>query len=268
MTADWRLMSGSVAGLDHARKGGGCEDSFATCQIGRTVILAVADGGSRLPLSAVGASLAVAVAVSHTRDLLAAAPGDGPPTDAMGWHACLRKVVADIGTTFALAAAEVAGAVPGASPRDLGTTLTLAVACLPWLAVASIGDGFVVTRCGADHLDLLMPPDSGATTDAVVHGEPARTTFLTSPGAAGAMRTLIARIPDLSGIAVSTDGLRELSLVYTAALAQYPHGGFFRPVFARADAGDDETLLLRLLASEQVCALTADDKTLVVAVRR
>src|SRR5262249_40725370 len=206
-----------------------------------------------------GASLAATLAVSHTRALLSAGSSEELPSDAMSWHACVRKVVAEVLSTFAVAASDVASAVPGAALRDLGTTLTLAVACLPWLAIASTGDGFVVIRCGAGHLDLLMPPDSGATTADVVGGEPARTTFVTSPGAASAARILVAHIPDLSGIAVSTDGLRELGLVYAAALAQYPHEAFFGPVFARADAGGDETLLLRLLASEQVCKLTTDD---------
>jgi hypothetical protein len=267
MAQDWRIVAGSVAGLDHAKNATCCEDSFAVRQANGTLILAVADGGSRLQLSAVGASLAATLAVSHTQTLLNGDSGAGPPSDAPGWHDFITGVMKSVLATFAEVAGCISSYVPGAAARDLGTTLTLVVAATPWLAFASIGDGFAVVRSGADHLDLLLPPDSEATTASVLAAEPGRTTFITSPGATDAMRIAVGRLPDLTGIAVSTDGLRELSLVYAAAVAQYPHEGFFRPIFERADSGADVAALLRLLASERVCELTTDDKTLVVAVR-
>jgi hypothetical protein len=268
MTQDWRIVAGSVAGLDHARKACCCEDSFAVRQANGTLILAVADGGSRLQLSAVGASLAATLAVSCTHALLDGDTGVEPPSDAPGWHGFITSAMENVLAAFAEVAGRISSSVPGAAMRDLGTTLTLVVAARPWLAFASIGDGFAVVRSGTDHLDLLLPPDSLATTASVLAQEPSRTTFITSPGAADAMQVAVGRIPDLTGIAVSTDGLRELSLVYAAAIAQHPHEGFFRPIFERADSGADVAALLRLLASERVCELTTDDKTLVVAVRQ
>ena len=267
MNSEWRLVTGSVAGLDHAQRAGGCEDSFAVAEADGALILAVADGGSRLRLSSVGSSLAAALAVHRARAALDGA-GPGIPADATGWHGWMADLMAGIFAAFGQLTEHIAAAVPDGAPRDLGTTLTLAVIASPWLAVASVGDGFVVTRCGTDHLDLLLPPDWGATSAEVIGAEPSHTTFITSPGAASAARVAVARIPDLTGVAVSTDGLRELSLVYASALAQYPHDGFFQPVFTRADAGEDTTVLLRLLSSERVCELTTDDKTMIVAVRR
>lgn len=267
MTTPWRFLSGSVAGAEHARKATGSEDSFAVSQGDHGVILAVADGGSRLPLSAVGSSLATSLAISRARSSLEGRAGDGWPRDASDWRSLAHGVLSDVMAAFTAAAANLSGALPGAQPGDLGTTLTLVIVAHPWLAVASIGDGFVVTRSSPDHFDLLLPPDAPGSPADVLSREPGRTTFLTTPGAADAARVVVARIPGLTGIAVSTDGLCELSLVYSAALAQHPHEGFFRPIFARAEAGEDAPALLRLLASEQVCALTTDDKTLVVGVR-
>jgi hypothetical protein len=268
MTDSWRFLSGAVTGAEHARKGSGCEDSFAVSQSGSGVIVAVADGGSRLRLSALGSSLAASLAVQWAQARLDGDGTAGWPTDAKGWTACAREVLEGVLGTFASLAAGLSTAVPGTEPRDLGTTLTLVMAAPPWLAVVSVGDGFVVTRSGDGHFDLLMPPDSGATTADVVAEQPGRTTFITSPGAARAAQVAVAHIPDLTGIAVSTDGLREVGLEYAAAVAQHPHEVFFRPLFARADRGDDQTALLRLLASERVCGLTSDDKTLVVGVPR
>jgi hypothetical protein len=268
MTQDWWFLAGSAAGAEHARKGSGCEDSYAIAQSTSGAIVAVADGGSGLRLPAVGSSLAASLAVQWAQSLLDGGGLAGWPADVVGWTACAREVLDGVLTAFTALAAEVAAAVPGVELRDMGTTLTLVMAARPWLAVVSVGDGFVVTRSGNGHLDLLLPPDADATTADVVRQQPGRTTFLTSPGAADAAQVAVARIPDLSGIAVSTDGLRELGVVHAAALAQHPHEGFFRPVFARADTGDDQTALLRLLASERVCGLTGDDKTLVVGVRR
>jgi len=268
MTQGWRFLAGSVTGAEHARKGSGCEDSYAVSQSASGVIVAVADGGSGLRLSAVGSSLAASLAVQWAQSQLDGVDSAGWPADASGWTTFAQHVLRGVLAAFAAMANGLSAAVPGAEPRDVGTTLTLVMAAHPWLAVVSVGDGFVVTRSGDDHLDLLLPPDPGTTTADVVRQQPGRTTFITSPGAADAAQVAVARIPDLNGIAVSTDGLRELSLVHSGALAQHPHEGFFRPLFARADTGEDQTALLRLLASERVCELTSDDKTLVVGVRR
>src|SRR5580693_10323753 len=234
MTDDWQFLAGSVTGAEHARKGSDCEDSYALSQSAGGVIMAVADGGSCLRLSAVGSSLAAALAIQCARSWLDGTGPAGWPADAVGWAACAREVLAGVLAAFAATAAGLSTAVPGAEPRDVGTTLTLVMAAHPWLTVVSVGDGFVVTRSGDGHLDLLLPPDSGATTADVVRQQPGRTTFLTSPGAADAAQVAVARIPDLNGIAVSTDGLRELGLVHAAALAPHPHEGFFGPIFARA----------------------------------
>jgi hypothetical protein len=192
-------------------------------------------------------------------------------------------------------------------PAQWGTTLTVVVADPPWLAAAAVGDGFVVTRCGDAQFDLLLPPDDDpaapdepadptagdSTTEAATEAtdptdatdatdatdpgndapfvpeEPGRTVFLLSPHAADRSRRLVARLPDLTGIAVSTDGLRQVGLMSQRARATAPYDAFFAPLFGHADkAGPGDTFLARFLAAERLCALTGDDKTLLVAVAR
>ncbi|HEU5334046.1 MAG TPA: protein phosphatase 2C domain-containing protein [Actinocrinis sp.] len=253
MTGHWQVLSAAVAGADHARRGEACRDSFAVEQAHGAFIAAVADGGEGLRLSAAGATFAAAMAAGAARRLLAAA-ADEATRGARFWGDLVRDLAEGLPDAFGRLAQGAASLFPEAEPRDFGATLTLAIAAPPWLAVLSLGDGFVVTRSGGGHLDLLLPPEPGGAA------------FVSSPGAAAAAHTLVARIADLTGIAVSTTGLRELGLVYEGAIAHHPREDFFDPVFARAETDGDGADLLRLLASEQVCSVTGSDKTLVVAV--
>ena len=255
MTGRWRVLSVAVAGADHARRGEACRDSFAVERTHGAFIAAVSDGGADLRLSAAGATFAAAMAVGAARRLLSA-EAEAATRGARFWGDLVRDLADGLPEAFGRLTQGTARLFPEARPGDFGATLTLAVAVPPWLAVLSLGDGFVVTRSGNGHLDLLLPPGSGGTG------------FVSSPGAAAAAHTLVARIADLTGIAVSTNGLRDLGVVYENASPHRPRRSFFDPVFARADAAGDGAELVRLLASEQVCSSTGGDKTLVVAVPR
>jgi len=253
VTAGWRVLSAAVAGVDHARRGQACQDSFAVGQAHGAFIAAVADGGDGLRLSAAGATFATTMAVGAVRRLLSAVT-EQTTRDARYWGDLVGDLAEGLPEAFRRLIQGTAYLFPEAEARDFGATLTLAIADPPWLAVLSIGDGFVVTRSGGGHLDLLLPPECGGAA------------FVSSPGAAAAAHTLVARIADLTGIALSTNGLRNLGLVYENAIAQHPQPSFFGPIFTRADGAADGADLLRLLASEQVCSVTGGDKTLVVAV--
>ena len=255
MNERWQVLSAAVTGADHARSGEACRDAFAVEQARGAFIAAVADGGKGLRLSAAGATFAAAMAVGAARRLLSATVEEST-RGAEFWGDLVRDLAAGLPEAFGRLVQGAASLFPEAGPRDYGATLTLAIAAPPWLAALSIGDGFVVTRSGDGHLDLLLPPELGGTA------------FVSSPGAATAAHTLVARIADLTGIALSTNGLRELCLVYEGALAHRPRESFFDRVFARADTAGDGAELLRFLASEQVCSVTGGDKTLVVAVPR
>jgi len=251
----WRVLCAAVAGADHARRGEACRDSFAVEQAHGALIAAVAGGGKGLRLSAAGATFAAAMAVGAVRRLLADEAGE-VTRGARFWGDLVRDLAAGLPEAFGRLAQGSAYLFPEAEPRDFGATLTLAIAAPPWLAVLSIGDGFVVTRSGDRHLDLLLPPESGGTG------------LVSSPGAAAAAHTLVARITDLTGLALSTNGLRELGLVYENAIARHPRQSFFDPIFAGAGTTGAGPALLRSLVSEQACSVTGGDKTLVVAVPR
>ena len=290
----WLVSAASVMGSRHARSVTDCQDTIATHQDADTLILACADGGSRARLARTASSLAVTLAVDEARRVPPRAlERPDPAVAAAAWARRLDRITRDVVRGFRGAAAAMSASLPGRDGYGLeewGTTLTLVVVRRPWLAAVAIGDGFVVTRAGSAQYDLLLPPDeapehgpaasprtSSPIRAALAAGqrragrsaEPGRTVFLTSPGATSRARRVVARLPDLTGVAVSSDGLREVGLVHENAQAARPYQRFFTPLFAHADkAAEDDTYLARLLAGERIASLTHDDKSLVVAVER
>lgn len=280
----WSVAAAAVLGSDHARRATDCQDSFCVRQDTDTLVLVTADGGSRAHLSGAGSSLAATLAADEAWARLSGAQkhtGAARDRDrgAQEWHAFLDQVVrAVVGRFRAGAEALVAGlggrGEEAYSAGQLGSTLTLVAVRRPWVAAAAIGDGFVVTRCGESHYDLLLPPDDAPHTSAPreaphIPVEPGRTVFVTSPRAAERARRVVARLPDLSGLVVSTDGLRQVGLEHERAASAKPYDRFFGPLFAHADkARPGDAFLARFLAAERLSMLAGDDKTLLVAVER
>jgi hypothetical protein len=263
--APWRICSASVVGTDHIRQHIGNQDAFAVARLAATTVIAVADGGGSQPLAAVGAAAVCELAIAHVESALKRLGRSQP--DGAAWTGLLRSVADGVVEAFGRTAGDVARAITRGPASDLSTTLTLVILRAPWVATALIGDGFVVTRAGADHLDLFAPPDPDPGEVPLDRRDAELTTFVTSAHAARRVRIAVGCIPDLTGVAVSTDGLTQLALGHERAVASHPYDPFLLPIFAQADqAPYDDGSLVRLLASPRITTLTGDDKTLVVAV--
>jgi hypothetical protein len=260
MTSRWSVVAASVVGGAHVRAGVSAQDAFAVEQIDGVLLLAVADGAGSARLGAVGAPLAVSLAIQAMRRL--AAPDS--LRESAYWHRMLRVGPDQVLRRFRRAASAVARADRGLRTKDLGTTLTVVVAQPPRIGVFAVGDGIVVIRTASAGLELLVAPAGGADRP------PGVTTLLTSRDAGTSARRMVAEVPDLTGVAVSSDGMDTLLVEYVDAQPVGPGAAQFDRLFARAEqaGGIDGMALTRLLTSPQVCALTDDDKTLVVAVPR
>jgi Protein phosphatase 2C len=263
----WRVLAATAPGAAHLRHAVDGQDAFAVAERDGLLVCAVCDGAGSAPLAAPGAAVAAALAVRIAERRFAHVPDT-----ADRWHRDLGTLIDEVAVRFGRVAATVAEAA-GPAVRslpwrrrgadhvgDLATTLTLLLCRPPWLAVLTIGDGFVVTRSADGTLAMPVRPDpQGPMADL--------TTVLTSPHAARLARRHVARMPDLTGVCIGTDGLADAALEFDGSRPRAPLPGFFDPIFdwPRHRISEGPGMLARLLTSEQLERVTDDDRTLLVA---
>ncbi len=259
MTTRWSVLGGSAAGGAHVRAGVSGQDAYAVHEVDGSLLLVTADGAGSRRCAATGASLVVTLAVQILVPLL----GDQPPTSAAAWSGWLDLAGERLFRRFRRASRALARAVGEFEPDDLGTTVTVVVARPPWVAVLAVGDGLVVVRAADGNLDLLLAPPGGAGR------HPGATTLLPNARAGKQARRLVARLPDLTGLAVCTDGLDSLLVEYDGSRARQPGAAVFAQLFTLVEGAEtDPSALVRLLSGRRVGALTDDDRTLLLAVPR
>jgi hypothetical protein len=259
----WRVLGASVAGSGHRQHGQECADAHLSRQLADgSLILAVADGAGSASHGAQGAQSAVRAA-SDTLETEVAS--QGPPGSQEQALQMLRGAL----QAARLALEELAGGTEDRGPgeqrtaapplplRAFATTLLLVLASGPYLALAQIGDGCVVSQDDAGQLQALTVPRHGEYLN--------ETHFVTEPDYLELAQLHVCPLVS-EQIAVLTDGLEMLALDFPTHV---PYAPFFLPLFkfaARAEASEEA--LQAFLTSERVCARTDDDKTLILAVRQ
>jgi protein phosphatase 2C-like protein len=257
-TVAWRVHGVSLQGYGHLRDGVECQDAHRQLALDApgAHVLAVADGAGSRHRSAEGAALAVGLCT----DVLARRLRGGLPDSADDWTAVLTAAAEEVISRFQGVTAQI-----GPDPGAFAATLTAAVLHWPWLAVMSLGDGFVMTRvqgAGEDE-DFHLVAYGGGRGEYVNE-----TVFLSSRGALSDCVVLPVYDPDITGVVLSTDGLVPLATRGDADQRR-PNVSFLTPLLATFDdAHPDPSEVARFLLQDQVSSLTADDKTLLVAVPR
>ncbi|MEO1103439.1 MAG: PP2C family serine/threonine-protein phosphatase [Pseudomonadota bacterium] len=240
---EWVSVAARATGTGHVRRGERCQDALILRHAGSRIVLVVADGAGSAPHGGAGAAIACRTAARTALTMLG---GDAPiaQTAAAGATSAAERL-AQVGDRHAVA------------PRDLATTLIVAVADTDEVAVAHVGDGAAVVR----------EEDSWRALSWPAAGDYAGTTYFLTDAAP---EVRISGTGPVTGIAVLTDGLERLVLDHAA---QSAHSPFFemiaRPLVACAP-GRDRSLsaaLARYLASDAVTQRTDDDTTLALAVR-
>jgi hypothetical protein len=250
----WRVHGVSVQGYSHLRDGRECQDAYrhGYAQRAGAFVLAVADGAGSRERSAEGATLAVGLAVST---LTATLDRAGVPGDADAWHRLLDAAYAEVHGAFARVTTSL-----GPDPKAFAATLTAVVLAPPWIGVITLGDGFVVARAGpAGHERFhLLAHETGA-------GEYVNeTVFLTSTAARSAVVVCCAYDPEVSAVVLATDGLTGAGIRQDGPRRR-PNPAFLEPMLASLD---DPTRIARFLLDDKLTAVSADDKTLLMAVAR
>jgi hypothetical protein len=249
----WRVQGVSVQGYSHLRDGMECQDAYRHTFVATpgAHVLAVADGAGSRARSAEGAALAVGLANSLLAQRLGSACA---PDTTDSWRSLLGAAYEQIVSAF-LAAIERMGPDRG----EFAATLTAVVLSPPWIGVASIGDGFVIARVdNPDGTDGFHLVSFAASAGEYVN----ETVFLTSKGALERVCINCLYDPELTAVMLSTDGLVPAAIRQQGGRRR-PNRSFLEPVFG---ALDDPAEIARFLLEDRISALSADDKTLLMAV--
>ena len=255
----WRVAAATAAGASHLRDNTPNQDAVAHRLLdtgrGQVVVIAVADGAGSAPRSDEGSNIAVATAVA------ALSRGVERKLAAARVEHLASSLVRDAIKRAKNAVARYARQA-NVEPRELASTLIVAVASERLITAAQVGDGAVV----AFNIDGGL-----ARTLCAAHtGEYANeTTFITS-------RTRPHRVAsvghaagsDYDTLALITDGLQNLALTMPEREAFM---GFWNPMLHDlAQTDEPEAVPGRLygfISGGRVQSRTSDDVTIAIATR-
>jgi hypothetical protein len=248
----WVVVGASVQGTSHIKIPLPCQDAHAYKAIDDSVLVAaVADGLGSAMYAQAGSQLAAACAVNYMEQALATAV----PGDEAAWVQLTRDCF-----LAACARLEEEAQKNQAPLRDYSTTLILAIVTPDWLVTGHIGDGAAVASLEDGGLVLASQPQNE---------EYVNVTFpLTMPDMIN-VAEFKACLIKVKALALMTDGMQHVS-IHTAD--NTPHPPFFEPLFRQLPGVKDmhkaSQNLAEFMASDQICAHTDDDKTLVLIGRQ
>ena len=245
----WKVVSSSVAGTSHEKKGLPCQDAHHwELRSDGILVAAVADGAGSAAISDVGAKIAVSKAVETILQLEALPTAD----DETGWKSLLTKAL-----TIARISVETEANNRQVSVRDLASTLLVAVATPELVVTAQIGDGAIVISDKQDNIVALTTPQSGEYIN--------QTTFLVSPKALDTVKVNI-WYGNVANLAMFSDGLQMLALKMPLGT---PHIPFFNPLFGFISQMIDESAAKKelegFLKSPRLAQRSDDDLTILLA---
>lgn len=245
----WKVVSTSIAGTSHQKKGLPCQDAHHwQLHSDGVLVAAVADGAGSAAISEVGADIAVGKAVETILQL------DLLPSleDEAGWKSLLIQAL-----EAAKVSVEAEADTRQVPARELASTLLIAVAADELVVTAQIGDGAIVISDKQDKIVALTTPQSGEYIN--------QTTFLVSPNALDTAQINIWQ-GNIANLAMFSDGLQMLALKMPAGT---PHAPFFNPLFSFISQMNDPDAATKelegFLKSPRVAQRSDDDLTILLA---
>lgn len=248
----WRPIAQSLQGPSHLADNSPCQDCNSVQVFGeaseQTLVASIADGAGSAKFSQEGSAIACATIAEHAKAHFEShARLDNVEQDEMiRWCEEARQRI-----TYAAAGRDC-------SPRELATTLSVAIVSPARSVFFQIGDGAIVLG-NRGLYGVVFWPQSGEYANS--------TNFLTSEKFEEQLE-FISTPTCCSEVALLTDGLERLALKFDN---QTPHPPFFDPLFrALRTAGDVARFsedLRRFLGSDSVQQRSDDDKTLILATR-
>jgi len=251
-TARWRVFSASATGKSHLDVGLPCQDASAHAVIGETLVAAVCDGAGSASRSDLGARECAQAIVELIRQHLAGI-GEAAPLHELVEH--LPELVAQARKRLF----DLAGRL-GLPVDELGCTL-LGVLARPGGGVFfHLGDGLGIAE-GEEPVDTVVsPPENGEYAN--------ETWFITAESWARHLRTspFAGRAPRCIGL--MSDGAMPFVMGKGQRSYFEPFMAPVRAFLVTADEAEGSEALMEVLGDARTHAITADDKTLLLATFR
>jgi Protein phosphatase 2C len=251
--SEWKIISASEKGTSHIQSADPCQDySYIEVldEIGeeKFLLAIVADGAGSALKPIEGAEQVCNFAIEHIKEWLVNNQGaDFSNEVVQNWVAATHEFIIGYAKKEEML------------PRDFACTLLGAVIGKENAAFFQIGDGAIVIADETKYKVIFWPEN----------GEYANMTyFVTDEEALNHLQVLIDVAPN--ELAVFSDGLQRLALVYESKTA---HAPFFIPMFKRLQNSEKSNLeglqeeLHQFLNHPRVNERTDDDKTLILATR-
>ncbi len=257
----WQVVSACVRGTSHIATDTERQDDLMVAQAGETLVVAVSDGAGSAVHGAAGAATAVRAAMGVLTGTLDAFRYSELPVTEPDWQTLLRAAIATARSAVLELHKETGG-----HRHDWAATLAIVVAGPAGVWTAKVGDAYVVHWSEEEGAELLAEacddPSGDASDDGVRYAN--ETVFVTSSTALASITVQHRPLKPADRLLITTDGIAPLLLTRWRPAAVHPP--FLAAVASAFDSSQfDGTGLADFLESDQVCARTDDDKTVVLA---
>jgi serine/threonine protein phosphatase PrpC len=240
----WKGIARTAIGSSHKITGMPCQDVAEWRTNGDIAFAALADGAGSARYAESGAKVAVSTALKILQDHVEKNPDEIETI----FTNFLEKIINELKEVAQLQKCEI---------QDLACTLNVVVLAPDWIAMAQVGDGFIVYGCEGEFI-IPFKPDKGEYAN--------ETTFITSSNAT-IMEAKINKKIDF--VCISSDGLYDVS---TSKTDNIPYSPFFTPLVqfmkVTEDPEKDDEYLTRFLHSERLARYTDDDKSIILITRK
>jgi serine/threonine protein phosphatase PrpC len=238
----WKGIARTAIGSAHKKQGLPCQDAADWRTVGEVAIAALADGAGSAAYAAQGATVAVKTALAILERRVTICPRE----------TLFEGLVEEVIVAFKHEASAL-----NCSLQDLACTLNLAVLAPEWVAVAQIGDGFIVLARDATY-EIPFAPDKGEYAN--------ETVFVTTPNAS---LMIVAIELTIDFVCLSSDGLYDVAVRHSN---NTPHPPFFTPLVQfmkiTEEPEREDNYLMTFLHSDRLAQRSDDDKSLVLIKRR
>ena len=244
----WQTVAASTTGKAHLLKGKANEDAcLCASRLDAVLLLCAADGAGSASRAAEGSSFVTQAALAYLAQ-------DTFPQSKLGWETYLLELLYKVRRTLQEHADGQA-----LSPHDFASTLLLTVIGEKYIAALQLGDGAIVVQ--KESLRLLTKPFHGRYAS--------ETVFVSSDDYMDKASVSVIEAEGVSGLALLTDGLESVAIEQKYATPFVP---FFEPLFnfvqKESSTYTASLAITEFLSSERISSRSADDKTLMLALKR